>query len=155
MLELTSDQVSALAESEARRFALMEGRDLQVADPDLAADDTLPRRLVTALGAARLLGIRQDDNLRAFLRIEAYSPSFYEVPATHAWITRPGQSPDERFHDYFQVVSWKIKNPDFKGGIEYGGPSSSGNRGGSGSPRTSVGSGWGRFIGWRSRSRDR
>ncbi|PRH32910.1 hypothetical protein C6V07_24020 [Burkholderia gladioli] len=50
--------------------------------------------------AARRFDIQSDENVAAFLRIEAYAPNFHEKPATRAWLTQPGRSADERFRDH-------------------------------------------------------
>jgi len=115
MLELTTEQVAALADIDARGYVEKVRRDLCTADPRLREDATLPSRLWRAFKVARQLGIRDDDNLVAFLRIEAYAPVFYERPATRAWLTRPGRSADQRFHDYQCIMRWKIEHPEFTG----------------------------------------
>ncbi|MFX1733923.1 hypothetical protein PXJ20_16375 [Paraburkholderia sp. A1RI_3L] len=147
MLELTTEQVAALAEIDARRFVDGVRVDLCKDDPKLADDPALPSRLWKAFKAARVLGIERDENLVAFLRIEAYAPSFYEQPGTRAWLTRPGRSADERFHDYLRVVRWKIEHPEFQGGLNNGGARSSVVRGSSGSTWSGLGARWRSFIG--------
>ncbi|HEX7682022.1 MAG TPA: hypothetical protein VF446_00510 [Trinickia sp.] len=121
MLELTAEQAAALAEIDARGFVERVREDLVKADPPLAADAALSPRLWRAFQAARTLGIRDDDNLVAFLGIEAYTPGFYDKPATRARLTRPGRWADERFHDYLRVMRWKIQHPEFVGGAINGG----------------------------------
>ena len=121
MLELTAEQVTALAEIDARGFVERVREDLVKADPRLAEDSALSPRLWRAFQAARTFGIPDDDNLVAFLRIEAYAPGFYDKPATRARLTRPGRPADERFHDYLRVMRWKIKHPEFVGGAIHGG----------------------------------
>lgn len=117
MLELTSEQVAGLAEIDARGYVERIRQDLVKADPKLADDNTLSARLWNAYIAARQLGIHADENVEAFLRIEAYAPSFYKKPATHAWLTRPGRSPDERFHDYLRVIKWRVEHPEYNGDL--------------------------------------
>ncbi|MGF7191909.1 hypothetical protein JOE11_004982 [Robbsia andropogonis] len=150
MLEFNSDQVAALAEIDAKAFVSRVAADLASENPALAAEPTLPVRLWQAFTAARLLGIERDDNLVAFLHMETYASKFYEQPAVRNWLTRPGRPPDERLHDYFRVVQWKIDNPEFNGGISNGSSGGAGNRGSRDSGR-SVAAGWGRLIGWRRR----
>ncbi|WP_244105149.1 hypothetical protein [Burkholderia ambifaria] len=147
MLELTSEQVAGLAEIDARGYVERTRQDLVKADPKLADDGTLPTRLWNAYIAARRLGIQSDENVAAFLRIEAYAPSFYEKPATRAWITRPGRSADERFHDYLRVMKWRIEHQDDKGGAEHGGIGGAGDRSGDSGTRTGLGARWRRLIG--------
>lgn len=118
MLELTSEQVAGLAEIDARGYVERVRQDLVKADPKLADDNALSARLWSAYVAARQLGIRADENVEAFLRIEAYAPSFYTKPATHAWLTRPGRSPDERFHDYLRVIKWRVEHPTTRATIK-------------------------------------
>ncbi|WP_414451832.1 hypothetical protein AB4851_24815 [Burkholderia sp. 22PA0099] len=145
MLDLTTEQVAALADIDAKRFVEGVRSDLCKDDPKLTEDATLSSRLWKAFKAARELGIELDENLVTFLRIEAYAPSFYEEPAIRAWLTRPGRSPDERFHDYLRVVRWQIEHPEFQDGVNNGGSGSSGNRGSSESAWANVGA-------WRHRS---
>lgn len=147
MLELTIEQVAALAEIDGKRFVEGVRADLCKDDPKLADDATHSSRLWRALRAAREIGIERDENLIAFLRVEAYSPGFYAQPAIRAWLTRPGRSADQRFHDYMRVVRWHIEHPEFQGGLNNGGSGSSGNRGGSASAWSGLGARWRGFIG--------
>lgn len=75
MLELTSEQIAGLAAIDARGYVDRVRQDLVKVDPKLADDGTLPTRLWNAYVAARRLGIQSDENVAAFLRIEAYSPT--------------------------------------------------------------------------------
>ncbi|WP_244137659.1 hypothetical protein [Burkholderia sp. BCC1644] len=147
MLELTSEQVAGLAEIDARGYVERVRQDLVKADPKLAADTTLPTRLWNAYIAARQLGIESDENVESFLHIEAYAPSFYTKPATRAWLTRPGRSPDERFHDYFRVMKWRIEHPEYDRRSIDGGVRGTNNRGGSDRAWTSIGASWRRLVG--------
>lgn len=139
MLELTAEQVAALAEIDAKRFVEGVRADLCKDDPKLADDATLPSRLWRAFKAAREIGVERDENLIGFLRVEAYSHGFYEQPAIRAWLTRPGRSADERFHDYMRVVRWHIEHPEFQGGLNNGGSGGSIDNGGSASPWSGLG----------------
>ncbi|MGU7775523.1 hypothetical protein ACV229_35820 [Burkholderia sp. MR1-5-21] len=154
MLELTSEQVAGLAEIDARGYVERARQDLVKADPKLAEDGTLSTRLWNAYIAARQLGIQSDENVAAFLRIESYAPKFYERPATRAWLTRPGRSADERFHDYLRVMKWRIEHQDDKGGAEHGGIGGAGDRSGDSGTWTSLGSRWNRLIGRGRSGRD-
>ena len=147
MLELTSEQVAGLAEIDARGYVERTRLDLVKADPKLADDETLATRLWSAYVAARQLGIQSDENVAAFLRIEAYAPKFYEKPATRAWLTRPGRSADERFHDYLRAIKWRIEHQNDKGGAEHGGIGGAGDRSGDSGTRTSLGARWRRLVG--------
>lgn len=147
MLELTGEQVVGLAEIDARGYVDRVRRDLIKADSKLADDGTLPTRLWSAYVAARRLGIQSDENVAAFLRIEAYAPSFYEKPATRAWLTRPGRSADERFHDYLRVMKWRIEHPQYNGGSRDGGIGGTDNRSSSGRASFGLGARWRSLIG--------
>ncbi|WP_260426274.1 MULTISPECIES: hypothetical protein [unclassified Burkholderia] len=147
MLELTSEQIAGLAEIDARGYVERTRQDLVKADPKLAGDETLPTRLWNAYVAARRLGIQSDENVAAFLRIEAYAPKFYEKPATQAWLTRPGRSADERFHDYLRVIKWRIEHPQDNGGSRDGGIGGTDNRSGGSGAWTGIGARWRRLIG--------
>ena len=87
MIELTAEQVAALAGIDARGFVERVREDLAKADPRLAGESELSLRLWRAFKAARAFDIRDDGNLVAFLRIEAYAPGFYDKPATRARLT--------------------------------------------------------------------
>ncbi|MFG6892129.1 hypothetical protein [Burkholderia pseudomallei] len=147
MLELTIEQVAALAEIDAKGFVARVREDLVRNDPKLANDPTLAGRLWHAFTAARSLGIRDDSNLVAFLRIEAYAPGFYEKPATRVWLTRPGRSADERFHDYLRVMRWRIEHPEFVGGLTYGGITRAGSGSSGHGAWASLGARWRRLVG--------
>ncbi|WP_122656039.1 hypothetical protein [Burkholderia pseudomallei] len=147
MLELTIEQVAALAEIDTQGFVARVREDLVRNDPKLANDPTLAGRLWDAFTAARSLGIRDDSNLVAFLRVEAYAPGFYDKPATRAWLMRPGRSADERFHDYLRVMRWKIEHPEFVGGLTYGGTTRAGGGSGSNGAWAGLGARWRSLIG--------
>ncbi|WP_244138764.1 MULTISPECIES: hypothetical protein [Burkholderia] len=147
MLELTGEQIAGLAEIDARGYVERTRLDLIKADPKLADDGTLPTRLWNAYVAARRLGIQSDENVAAFLRIEAYAPKFYEKPATRAWLTRPGRSADERFHDYLRVIKWRIEHPQDNGGSRDGGIGSTGDRSGGGGAWATIGARWRSLVG--------
>ncbi|WP_243712417.1 hypothetical protein [Burkholderia pyrrocinia] len=147
MLELTSEQVAGLAEIDARGYVERTRLDLIKADPKLADDDTLPTRLWNAYVAARRLGIQSDENVAAFLRIEAYAPNFYEKPATRTWLTRPGRSADERFHDYVRVIRWRIEHPQYNGGSRDGGIGGTDNRSGGSGAWAAIGARWRSLVG--------
>ncbi|WP_254220374.1 hypothetical protein [Burkholderia multivorans] len=147
MLELTGEQIAGLAEIDARGYVERVRQDLVKADSKFADDTTLSSRLWNAYVAARQLGIQSDENVEAFLHIEAYAPSFYTKPATRAWLTRPGRSPDERFHDYFRVMKWRIEHPQDNGRSRNGGISGTDNRSSSGGTWASIGARWRRLIG--------
>lgn len=147
MLELTTDQVAGLAGIDARGYVERVRQDLIKADPKLADDNTLPARLWNAYVAARQLGIQADANVEAFLHIEAYAPSFYTKPATRAWLTRPGRSPDGRFHDYFRVMKWRIEHPEYDRRSPDGGVRGTDNRSSSGGAWSGIGESWRRLVG--------
>jgi hypothetical protein len=154
MLELTIEQVAALTEIDAKGLVDRVREDLVHDDPKLAQDSTLPSRLWRALKAARTLGIGDDENLVSFLRIETYSPGFYDRPATRAWLTRPGSSADERFHDYLRVMRWRIEHPDFVGGLTYGGTTRASSGGSGNGTWASLGARWRRIVGRSGDGRD-
>jgi len=147
MLELTIEQVAVLTEIDANGFVRGVLGDLMNEDPKLADDPTLEARLWRAYKAARGLGINDDDNLVAFLRVEAYVPNFYDQPATRTWLTRPGRSADVRFHDYLRVMRWRIEHPEFVGGMTYGGTTRAASGVSGGRAWTSSGSWWRSLIG--------
>lgn len=146
MLELTTEQVAALAEVDARGFVERVRLDFIKDDPRLADDPTLPARLWRAFKAARGFGIHEDENLVAFLRAEAYAPGFYDKPATRAWLTRPVGSADERFHDYLRVMRWKIQHPEYVGGLTNGGSTRTGSGVGGGRTWADLGARWRRLV---------
>ncbi|MFA8324854.1 hypothetical protein ACEPT7_18170 [Burkholderia ubonensis] len=147
MLELTSEQIAGLAAIDARGYVDGVRRDLVNENPKLTDDNTLPTRLWNAYLAARRLGIQSDQNVVAFLRLEAYSPNFYDKPATRTWLTRPGRSADERFHDYLRVMKWRIEHPQYNGGSRDGGIGGTDNRSSSVGASSGLGARWRRLIG--------
>ncbi|WP_080427986.1 hypothetical protein [Burkholderia ubonensis] len=149
MLELTSEQIAGLAAIDARGYVDGVRRDLVNENPKLADDNTLPTRLWNAYLAARRLGIQSDQNVVAFLRLEAYSPNFYDKPATRTWLTRPGRSADERFHDYLRVMKWRIEHPEFNGRSPNERIGGTDHRSSNSRAGTDLGARWRRLIGWR------
>ncbi|WP_239468898.1 MULTISPECIES: hypothetical protein [unclassified Burkholderia] len=147
MLELTSEQVAGLTQIDARGYVERVRQDLVKVDPKLADDSTLSTRLWNAYVAARQLGIQSDENVAAFLRIEAYAPKFYEKPATRAWMTRPGRSADERFHDYFRVIKWRIEHSEYDRRSIDGGVRGTDNRSGSSGAWAAIGARWRSLVG--------
>jgi hypothetical protein len=151
MLELSAQQVAGLAEIDAMGFVARIRDDLVLDDPRLASDEDLSGRLWHAFKAARALGVRDDTNLVAFLRVEAYAPGFYERPATHAWLTRPGRSADERLHDYLRVMRWRLEHPGNAGGLTDGGTLRAGSGGSSSRTWAGLGARWRSLVGRGSR----
>ncbi|WP_080418288.1 hypothetical protein [Burkholderia ubonensis] len=149
MLELTSEQIAGLAAIDARGYVDGVRRDLVNENPKLADDNTLPTRLWNAYLAARRLGIQSDQNVVAFLRLEAYSPNFYDKPATRTWLTRPGRSADERFHDYLRVMKWRIEHPEFNGRSPNERIGGTDHRSSNSRAGTDLGARWRRLIGRR------
>lgn len=154
MLELSIEQVAGLAEIDARSFVARVRDDLLLDDPKLGSDQGLAGRLWQAFSAARALGIRDDINLVAFLRIEAYAPGFHERPATLAWLMRPGRPADERFHDYLRVMRWRIEHPGNVGGLTDGGTLRAGSGGGGNRTWSGLGARWRSLVGRSGRSRN-
>lgn len=146
-LNLTPAHLSALAEGDARNFVDGVRRDLLKADPALAQDIDLHNRLWEAYLAARALGIQDSEHLVQFLKVEAYSPGFYAKPATHAWLTKPGRSADERFHVYVQEVTWRSKHPDSLKGVPHGSSINPGAGSGSDGGGSGLVSYWQRLVG--------
>lgn len=123
MIELTAEQVAALADIDAKGFVERVRQDLVGEEPELADAAFLWQRLWRAFNVARGFGLREDAHLVEFLRLEAYSPAFYEKPAMRVWIKRSSNSAnsaDERFHDFLRVLRWRIEHPEFVGGLTYG-----------------------------------
>jgi hypothetical protein len=154
VLELSTQQVAALAQIDARAYVEGVRQDLVKEIAQLANDATLSDRLWRAYVAARELGISTNENVMAFLRLEAFSPGFYERPATHGWLTREGRSADTRFHDYWRVIRWRVEHPEFRGGFEHGEFGGAPDKGGSGGVGAHIGSIWHRFVGRSSGRRD-
>jgi hypothetical protein len=147
VLEFSEQQAAALAQIDARGYVEQIRQDLVQENPALADDGTLSVRLWHAYESAREMGISTDENMAAFLRLEAFSPGFYEKPATRNWLTRPGRSADSRFHDYLRVIRWRIDHPDWKGGQEHGGTGGAGGgRSGNGA-WAALGASWSRLVG--------
>jgi hypothetical protein len=147
VLELSEQQLAVLAQIDARGYVERIRQDLVQEHPALAHDGTLFERLWRAYAVARQLRISTDENVAAFLRLEAFSPGFHEKPPTRNWLTRPGRSGDSRFHDYLCVIRWRIERPEFKGELANGRTGTAHNRSGSGSAWASIGARWSRLIG--------
>ncbi|WP_454688231.1 hypothetical protein [Achromobacter aloeverae] len=155
MLELTTDQVFALCEIEAKGFVDRVRQDLAREDPRLTCDASLASRLWVAFQAARRFGIEENANLVAFLRADAYDPHFYEQMPTRAWLTRPGRSADERFRDFLRVTRWHLEHPNSLettiDGRSSGNPLGESGR----DPGARIGARWRQCISrWRSRCRN-
>ncbi|WP_333983182.1 hypothetical protein [Burkholderia gladioli] len=120
MLTLSSEQFAAMAGIDAKNYIERIRHAFVTENAPLAADHTLSDRLWRAYIAAQEIGISTDENVAAFLRLEAFSPGFYQRPATRRWLTRPGRHPDERFHDYLRVIRWHINHPDYLRGNHNG-----------------------------------
>ncbi|VFR31788.1 Conserved domain protein [plant metagenome] len=107
-LEFTSQQLAGLGEIDAEIFVLGVQQDLLSEYPGLPQAG-LTARLSASLKAARGLGIAANANLVDFLKTEALVPGFYTQPGFGAWMAKPGRPPDQRFHDYMQVMQWQMR----------------------------------------------
>ncbi|MGE8634600.1 MAG: hypothetical protein ACN6P8_13775 [Achromobacter piechaudii] len=105
-LELSPQQVAGLCAIDAKGFVQAVEQDIGRDYPGLARAG-LTERLTAALAHARALGIDEDANLVDFLRTEALVPGFYKQPGLRRWMEKPGRPPDQRFHDFMQVMRWQ------------------------------------------------
>jgi len=108
-LELSMEQVAGLCAIDAKGFVQAIEKDIVRDYPGLAQAG-LTERLAAALTRSRAIGIDEDVNLVHFLRTEALAPSFYKQPGFCRWMEKPGRSADQRFHDFLQVIHWKLRH---------------------------------------------
>jgi hypothetical protein len=69
----------------------------------------LPGRLARAYDAAAALGFTDGPTITQFLYYEAFAPGFHREPAIRAWLTKPGQTVEQRFADLVAYMKSRLK----------------------------------------------
>jgi hypothetical protein len=114
MLKLTPTAWAALCENDACNFVTAVRKDLERADPALAANATLEPRLQEAAAYARALGLHDDHTLIAFLRLETYAPNFWRHPVIDVWLRKPGASVQARFDALRAEARFELRQKEEK-----------------------------------------
>jgi hypothetical protein len=108
MLELTEDQLRQLQQHEHAGFVARVRADVVREFPD-ADSEGLERRLLVAHDRALHLGLESPAARTQFLYQEAFAPGFYEQPAIAAWLTRPGEPPEQRWRDFVALAKARVE----------------------------------------------
>ena len=110
MLELTQQQLEYLDELEKQQFVAEVHKDAVREHPELAGDAGLKDRMESAYRCAVSIGLRDGPAITQFLRYEAIAPFFYRAPAIAAWLTKPGQSAEQRLSDLLEATRSRMKD---------------------------------------------
>lgn len=108
MLELTEEQLRHLQQQEHAGFVSRVRADIvrEFTDVD---DDGLRQRLLVAHDRALRLGLESPVARTQFLYQEAFAPGFYEQPAIAAWLTKPGEHPEQRWRDFMALARARVE----------------------------------------------
>jgi len=99
MLKLSEVQLAQLDHLEKLQYVDEVRKNIITEYPGLADDGTLKTRLEQAYRHAAALGFREGSSVTQFLYYEAFAPGFYRQAAINTWLTKPGQSVEQRFAD--------------------------------------------------------
>lgn len=99
MLKLSEAQLAQLDQLEKLQYVGEVRKNLITEYPELADDGTLRTRLEQAHKHTAALGFSEGAAITEFLYYEAFAPGFYRQPAINSWLTKPGQSIEQRFAD--------------------------------------------------------
>ena len=108
MLELTEDQLRQLRQHEHEGFVSRVRADIVREFPDVDSDG-LQQRLLVAHDRALRFGLESAAARTQFLFQEAFAPRFYEQPAIAAWLTRPGEHPNQRWKDFMALTRARVE----------------------------------------------
>jgi hypothetical protein len=109
MLKLSEVQLAQLDHLEKRQYVDEVRKNIIAEYPELAEDGTLKTRLEQAYKHAAALGFTNGSATTEFLYYEAFAPGFYRQPAINAWLTKPGQSVEQRFADLVVQMRFQLK----------------------------------------------
>ena len=109
MLKFSEVQIDQLENFEKIQYVAEVRKDIVVEYPELIKDSSLKTRLEQAYKHATRLGFEDGAIITQFLYYEAFAPSFYREPAINAWLTKPGQSIEQRFTDLVSKMKSKLK----------------------------------------------
>ena len=108
MLELTEDQLRQLRQHEHEGFVSRVRADIVREFPDVD-NDGLQQRLLVAHDRALRFGLESSTARTQFLFQEAFAAGFYEQPAIVAWLTRPGEHPEQRWKDFAALTKTRVE----------------------------------------------
>jgi len=109
MLKLSEAQLAQLDHLEKLQYVDEVRKNVLAEHPELSNDGTLKTRLEQAYRHATALGFRDGSAITQFLYYEAFAPGFYRQPAINAWLTKPGQSVEQRFADLVVKMRSQLK----------------------------------------------
>lgn len=105
MLTFSPAQWKALREDEAQRFVAAVADQLIVGRTGLQGQrPAVLDRLSAMHGMAAQLGFTSTPHIIRLLHLAADTPGLHQDPALRAWLTRPGQSPEQRLDELLAVV---------------------------------------------------
>lgn len=110
MLTLTPGQWQALREDDIERFVAAVADQLIAGRPGL--QDQRPavlRRLSAMHRLAGEAGLTSTPHIIRLLHLAADAPGLHQDPGLRAWLSRPGQSPEQRLDDLFAVVDHHLQ----------------------------------------------
>ena len=109
MLKLTEAQLAQLDQLQKLHYVDEVRKNIITEYPELVDDGALKTRLEQAYRHATTVGFRDGSAVTQFLYYEAFAPGFYRQPAINAWLTKPGQSVEQRFADLVAQMNSKLK----------------------------------------------
>lgn len=109
MLKLSEVQLAHLDHLEKLQYVDEVRKNVITEHPELADDRTLKTRLEQAYRHAAALGFGDGPTITQFLYYEAFAPSFYRQPPINTWLTKPGQSVEQRFADLVAQMRSQLK----------------------------------------------
>lgn len=109
MLELTEDQLRQLQQHEHDGFVSRVRADLVKEFPEVDSAG-LQQRLLVAHDRALRFGLESPAARTQFLYQEAFAPGFYEQPAIVAWLTKRGQTTEQRWSDFMALAKARVED---------------------------------------------
>ncbi|MYM31282.1 hypothetical protein GTP58_23360 [Duganella sp. CY15W] len=109
MLKFSEVQLAQLDRLEKHQYVVEVRQNILTQYPSLVDRAGLDERLEKAYGQAVELGFVNGSSITQFLYYEAFAPCFYREPAIHAWLSKPGQSVEQRFSDLNAKLKSKLK----------------------------------------------
>lgn len=110
MLTFTVGQWQALREDEAQRFVAAVADQLITGRPGLQEKRAVVLKRLSAMHRlASEAGLTSSPHIIRLLHLAAGAPGLHQDPDLRAWLSRPGQSPEQRLDDLLAVVDHHLQ----------------------------------------------
>ena len=109
MLEFSKSQIDQIDDLERLQYIVEVCQKILEEYSPLVDENGLSARLERAFKHAVSLGFTKGAAITQFLYYEAFAPEFYLQPAISSWLSKRGQSVEQRLSDLSAQLKYKIR----------------------------------------------